>query len=117
MIAGSARADDPSMSPTATAAEAQARQVGMFVGGTASQYDLCAKKGFVPAVKPSAEDTARAMLEKLQVSSGGVDQSLYIQQGWDLMKKEISEHESFYTQERCASVGKEWAKMMATAKR
>jgi hypothetical protein len=50
----------------------------MFVGGTASQYDLCAKKGFVPAVKPSAEDTARAMLEKLQVSSGGVDQSLYI---------------------------------------
>jgi hypothetical protein len=42
---------------------------------------------------------------------------LYVQQGWDLMKKEISEHESFYTQERCASVGKEWAKMMATAKR
>jgi len=117
MIAGSARADDPSMSPTATAAEAQARQVGMFVGGTASQYDLCAKKGFLPAVKPSAEETARAMLEKIQVSSGGVDQSVYIQQGWDLMKKEISEHESFYTQERCTSVGKEWAKMMATAKR
>jgi hypothetical protein len=30
------------------------------------------------------------------------------------MKKEISEHESFYTKEKCASVGKEWAKMLAT---
>jgi hypothetical protein len=117
MSARTARADDPAMSPTATAAEAQARQVGMFVGGTASQYDLCARKGFLPAVKPSAEETAMAMLEKLRVSSGGVDQSVYIQQGWDLIKKEIAEHESFYTQERCASVGKEWAKMMATAKR
>jgi len=105
------------MAPTATAAEAQARQVGMFVGGTASQYDLCSKKGFLAALKPSAEETAMAMLEKLRVSSGGVDQSGFIQQGWDMMKKEISEHESFYTQERCASVGKEWAKMMAAAKR
>jgi hypothetical protein len=113
MSAGAARADDPSMSPTATAAEAQARQVGMFVGGTASQYDLCAKKGFLAVAKPSAEETAKSLLEKIAISSGGVDQSVYVQQGWDMMKKEIAEHESFYTQERCTAVGKEWAKMMA----
>jgi hypothetical protein len=117
MSVGAARADDPPMSATATAAEAQARQVGMFVGGTASQYDLCAKKGFLAAVKPSAEETAKSLLEKIAISSGGLDQSVYVQQGWDMMKKEIAEHESFYTQERCAAVGKEWAKMMATAKR
>ena len=88
----------------------------MYFGGTASQYDLCAKKGFLAAGNPSAEDIAKSLLEKMSVSISSADQA-YIQEGWDVMKKEISENESFYTQERCASVGKQWAKMMATVKR
>ncbi len=110
-------ADDTPMSVTATPQQAQARQFGMFFGGTASQYDLCAKRGFLASSNPSAETIAKSLLDKLSVSSGGVDQSVYVQQGWDMMKKEIAAHESFYTQERCTAVGKEWAKMMATAKR
>ncbi len=89
----------------------------MYFGGTASQYDLCAKKGFLAAGNPSAEEIAKSLLEKMRGSSIGSDQFVYIQEGWDVMKKEISENESFYTKERCASVGKEWAKMMASLKR
>jgi hypothetical protein len=110
-------ADDAPPSVTATPEQAQARQFGMFLGGTASQYDLCARKGFLAKGNPSAEDVARSLLDKMRVSISGADQSEYIQEGWDMMKKEISEHESFYTQERCTAVGKEWAKMMANVKR
>lgn len=117
LVGAPAFADDAAMSVTATAQQAQARQFGMFFGGTASQYDLCARRGFLAAGNPSAEEIAKSLLEKITISSGGADQSAYVQQGWDMIKKEIAEHESFYTQERCASVGKEWAKMMATVKR
>jgi len=34
-----------------------------------------------------------------------------------MMKKEISENESFYTQERCASVGKQWTKMLVVMRK
>jgi hypothetical protein len=94
----------------------QARQFGILVGGTASQYDLCVKKGFLAQSDPSAEGTAKSILEKMRTSSTGPDQSAYMQEGWDMMKKQISEHESFYTQEKCAGVGKEWAKILATVR-
>jgi hypothetical protein len=117
MSAGSAVADNgSSMSVTPTPAQAQARQFGMYFGGTASQYDLCARKGFLAAGSPPAEEIAKSLLEKMSVSISAADQA-YIQEGWDVIKKEISENESFFTQERCAAVGKEWAKMMATVKR
>jgi hypothetical protein len=44
----------------------------------------------------------------------GPDYFAYVQDGWDLMKTEIAEDESFYTREKCVGVGKEWAKMIAT---
>jgi hypothetical protein len=116
VCAGVARADDASVSVTATPAQAEARQFGMFFGGTASQYDLCVKKGFLPKGDQTAEEIAKSILPKMQGTHQGADQLVYVQEGWDLMKKEISEHESFYTQEKCASVGKEWAKMMVTMK-
>jgi len=105
---------DDAAPATMTPAQAQARQFGMFIGGTASQYDLCARKGFLAVANPSAENTARTILEKMKVSTSGVDQSVYAQQGWDMIKSEISEDESFYTRERCAAVGREWAKIIAS---
>jgi hypothetical protein len=39
------------------------------------------------------------------------------QEGWGMMQKEISAHESFYTQEKCARVGKGWAKITATMRK
>jgi hypothetical protein len=34
-----------------------------------------------------------------------------------MMKKEVTEHESSYTQDKCTGVGKEWAKIVATMKK
>jgi hypothetical protein len=109
-------ADDPSPAVTASSEQAQARQFGMFFGGTASQYDLCVKKGFLPKGNQSAEEIAKSFLEKTSLSSKVADQMIYIQAGWDAIKKEISEHESFFTQEKCTAVGKEWTKLMSTIK-
>jgi hypothetical protein len=101
---------------TATQAQGQARQLGILVGGTASQYDLCVKKGFLAKSDQSAEETAKSILDKMP-ANGGPEQSAYVQEGWDMMKKEVSAHESFYTQEKCAGVGREWAKIVATARK
>jgi opacity protein-like surface antigen len=97
---------------TNTQAQAQARQFGIFFGGTASQYDLCAKKGFLPKGNQSAEEIAKSFLEKTWAANPAADESAYVQDGWDKMKKEISENESFYTQQRCAAVGKQWTKLL-----
>jgi hypothetical protein len=109
-------ADDPPPAVTASPEQAQARQFGMFFGGTASQYDLCVKKGLLPKGNQSAEEIAKSFLEKTSLSSKVADQMIYIQAGWDAIKKEISDHESFFTQEKCTGVGKEWTKLMATMK-
>ena len=101
---------------TATQEQGQARQLGILVGGTATQYDLCVKKGFIAKGDQSAEETAKSIFEKMS-ANGGPDQSAYVQDGWDMIKKEISAHESFYTQEKCAAVGKEWARIMATMRK
>jgi hypothetical protein len=116
-IVPSAFADDTQVPATLSNEQAQARQLGIYFGGMASQYDLCVRKGFLAKGDQSAEQIAKSALEKVRSLSKGPDQSAYVQDGWDTMKKEISEHESFYTKEKCASVGKEWAKMVANLKK
>jgi hypothetical protein len=106
-------ADAPA--PTSiTQKQAEARQFGIFLGGTASQYDLCVKKGFLPKGGQSAEDFAKATIENMRTHPTGPDQTAYIQEGWDTIKKEITDHESFFTQEKCNWVAKEWAKITRT---
>jgi hypothetical protein len=114
---GLVRADDAPEPTTSTSAQAQARQFGMFFGGTASQYDLCVKKGFLPKDSQSAEEIAKSFLEKTWTTNQGTDQSVYVQDGWNTIKKEISENESFYTREKCASVGKQWTKMLVVIRK
>ena len=111
-----AHAQNPPASATATPVQGQARQFGMLVGGTATQYDLCVKKGFLAKSNPSAEQTAQSIFEKMR-AKGGPDQSAYIQDGWDTIKKEVSANESFYTQEKCTGVAKEWTKILATMRK
>ena len=101
---------------TASQAQGEARQLGMLVGGTATEYDLCVKKGAIAKSDQSAEETAKAFFEKLR-ANGGPDQSAFVQEGWDVMRKEISAHESFYTPEKCVGVGKEWTKITATMRK
>jgi len=101
---------------TATGDQGQARQLGILVGGTATQYDLCVKKGFLAKSNQSAEETAKSIFENMP-TNGGPGQSAYVQEGWDMIKKEVSAHESFYTQEKCTGVGKEWAKIVATMRK
>jgi hypothetical protein len=114
---GLVRANDAPEPTTKTSAQAQARQFGIFFGGTATQYDLCVKKGFLPKGNQSAEEIAKTFLEKTWTMNQGTDQSAYVQDGWNMMKKEISENESFYTQEMCASVGKQWTKLLAAMRK
>ena len=114
LVGSSAHADDAPASAALSTRQGQARQFGIFYGGTASQYDLCVKKGFLAKGDQSAEEIAKSMLERvMRASNIGPDLSAYVQDGWDTMKQEISQHESFYTQEKCSGVGKEWAKMIA----
>jgi len=109
---GPVHANDAPEPTTNTPAQAQARQFGIYFGGTASQYDLCVKKGFLPKGNQSAEEIAKAFLDKIWTANQGTDQSVYVQDGWNMMKKEISGNESFYTQERCAGVGRQWTKLL-----
>jgi hypothetical protein len=117
VISTAAFADETQALATLSNEQAQARQLGIYFGGMASQYDLCVRKGFLVKGDRSAEEIAKSVFEKVRTLGKGPDQSAYVQEGWDTMKKEISEHESFYTREKCASVGKEWAKMVASLKK
>ena len=114
---GLLHANDAPEPTTNTQTQAQARQFGIFLGGTASQYDLCVKKGFLPKDNQSAEDIARAFLEKTWTTNQSTDEAMFVQDGWNTMKKEISENESFYTQQRCVSVGKQWAKLLVVIRK
>lgn len=105
-------ANDGPATDTSTPEQAQARQFGIFFGGTASQYDLCVGKGFLPKGDQSAEATAKAFLDKTWSADRSVDQSTYVQDGWNTMKKEISGNEAFYTKDKCAAVGKQWGKLL-----
>ncbi len=109
-------ADIPAATPL-TPEQAQARQLGILLGGTATEYDVCAGKGFLPKGAQSAEDTAKAYFEKMQTTSIGPGDAALVQEGWAMMKKEVTEHESFYTQDKCSGVGKEWAKILATMRK
>jgi hypothetical protein len=109
---GLVHANDAPEPTTNTQAQAQARQFGIFFGGTASQYDLCVQKGFLPKGNQSAEEIAKTFLEKTWAANPAADQSVYVMDGWNKMKKEISDNESFYTQQRCAAVGKQWQKLL-----
>jgi hypothetical protein len=108
-----AYADVPA-SATPSAEQAQARQFGIYFGGMASQYDLCVKKGLLPKGDQSAEALAKSILAKMRQLSKEADQSAFVQEGWDSIKKEIAKHESEYTPDKCSSVAKEWEKMVAT---
>ena len=116
MWGSAANAQNAPAPATPTQDQGEARQFGILVGGTATQYDLCVKKGFLAKSDQSAEETAKSIFDKMH-TIGGPDQSAYIQDGWDMIKKEISAHESFYTQEKCTGVAKEWAKIVATTRK
>jgi hypothetical protein len=114
LMYGAAYAEDVPASAASTSELAQARQFGIFFGGTASQYDLCVKKGFLAKGDQSAEAIAKSILEKMRQFNNWTDQTAFVQEGWDAMKQEVAKRESEYTQEKCSWVAKEWAKMVAT---
>src|SRR5580692_9413152 len=109
-----AHATDTPATGALSSEQAQARQLGIFVGGTATQYDLCVKRGFLAKGDHSAEESAKLIFEKMRANNAGSDQSAFVQDGWDLIKKEISGNESFFTKEKCSWVGKEWLKILTT---
>src|SRR6202030_1961195 len=81
-----AHADEVPTSAALSTQQGQARQFGIFYGGTASQYDLCVKKGFLAKGDQSAEEIAKSFMEKTWATNQGADQSAYVQDGWNTMK-------------------------------
>ena len=111
-IASSAFAQDTAS--TQTPEQAQARELGMLLGGTATQYDVCADKGFLNKTNPSAEDTVKTYLDSQGVLTQDPSIAAYVKEGWETIKQEITQHESFFTKDKCAGVGKEWGKLLVT---
>ena len=65
----------------------------------------------------NTQEIAKSFMEKTWATHQGADQSAYVQDGWNMMKREISENESFYTQDKCASVGKQWMKLLVVMRK
>lgn len=112
LAAGAASADDAPAAAAASTEQAQAMEFGIFFGGMASQYDLCVNKGLLPKGNQSAEAIAASIIAKMHELNKGTDQSSYVQQGWDVIKQEITKHAPDYTREKCSWVGAEWQKMV-----
>jgi hypothetical protein len=97
-------------SPEAQAA--QAKEVGMYLGAAASQYDLCVKKGFAPRSSPSAEEMAESFLEVLEQRNNDPEGATKAREGWQLAKQELAKRAANYDQGRCDMVVATWKKLL-----
>ena|ERR1700689_3032234 len=91
---------------------AQAMQFGIFFGGTASQYDLCVKRGLLPKEKSSAEDDANAILTTMEQHNQDPEGTANARKGWELAKQQMQQHGGDFTQERCNAVAAQWQKFL-----
>jgi hypothetical protein len=113
LLVGSAQAANvvrPSHSPDTK--DARAIEFGMFLGGTATQYDLCVSRGFAPQTRPSAEGLVNRFLQAMEQHTHDAVGVAQARQGWRRMKQEIGEHAADFTRERCAVVIADWKRML-----
>jgi hypothetical protein len=90
--------------------QAQAMQVGLMLGGAATQYDECTKRGLAPTIKSSAEDEAKSFFKKSEEHTHNKESSVYVLKGWDLAKQKIQEQDSGYWKNQCAEITHQWEK-------
>jgi opacity protein-like surface antigen len=110
-----ARAVDFSVAPTPRAHTTRATQYGAYVGGTASQYDLCVSKGHLPRGNTPAERIARMLLDRLHQPNPAADMAPYAYQGWDLAKQDLARHAAEYDKEKCVRVSAQWTTLLAAS--
>ncbi|HSB94961.1 MAG TPA: hypothetical protein VLC91_00830 [Spongiibacteraceae bacterium] len=90
--------------------QVQAMQFGLMLGGAATQYDGCAKRGLAPILKPSAEDEAKSFFKASEEHTHSKESSVYVLKGWDLAKQKIQEQDSEYWKNQCVEITQQWEK-------
>jgi hypothetical protein len=91
---------------------AQAMQFGIFFGGTASQHELCVKRGFLPKETRSAEQEANSILTTMEQHNQDPEGTINARKGWQLAKQQMQQHGGDFTQERCNAVVAQWKKFL-----
>lgn len=111
LVATVALADAPDLQA------AQARQFGILIGGAASQYDLCVRRGFAPRSNPSAEEMLEAFLKASAEYNHDTEGVARAREGWQLMKQEIAKRTATYDRERCDVVIATWHRILPMVSR
>lgn len=106
-------AADFSVAPMPRAHTTRATQYGAYVGGTASEYDLCVAKGHLPRGNTPAERIARMLLDKLHQPDPAADMAPYAYRGWELAKQDLARHAAEYDRAKCVRVSAEWTTLLA----
>ena len=95
---------------------AQAMQLGFFLGGSATQYDLCVAKGYIQPGPQKAEDEVVSYLKASEQFVHDQEGISYVQKGWDIAKQKINEQSPQYWESNCDSIGKQWNKYVTMLK-
>jgi hypothetical protein len=100
-----------------TMEQAQAMELGIFLGGAATQYDQCVAKGYISSGDQKAEDLLKVYLKKSEqkaLDEKAKDRFVYVQKGWDMLKQKFTEAEvpPQYWEDNCARINKQWKKYL-----
>lgn len=88
----------------------QAMEMGLFLGGSATQYDVCVAKGYIPPGPKKAEDEVVLYLKASEQFTHDQEGISYVQKGWDIAKQKVREQTPKYWESNCGSIGKQWNK-------
>ncbi|WP_342620826.1 hypothetical protein [Rhodoferax sp. GW822-FHT02A01] len=89
---------------------AQAASIGVYFGGTASQFDMCVDKGFLPPPKATAESQVNEYLAKPDRGKQELAMEPYFRKGWDMARQQLHEPGFAMTKERCDFIKSQWEK-------
>jgi hypothetical protein len=95
---------------------AQAMQLGIFLGGSATQYDVCVAKGYIPPSPKKAEDDVVSYLKTSEQFTHDQEGIGFVQKGWDIAKQKITEQPPKYWESNCDFIGKQWNKYVEMLK-
>ena len=96
--------------------QVQAMEIGLFFGGSASQYDECVNRGFIPPGPQKAEDQANVFIKASEQFTRDKEGFEFVQKGWDIAKQKLHEQSSEYWKNNCDAIAKQWNKYVEMLK-
>ena len=94
----------------------QAMIFGMYLGGAASQFDMCVEKGYLPSPERSAESQANSFIAASEQAMHSQAMTPFVRKGWDKVKQKIHEPDFELTKEKCDFIGTQWQKNVTMLK-